>query len=103
MSKGSLQWVRFLRELRCRYVDRIRTGLKMADFPVNTTAREARKVINENRKTSLDTNPPPPNIIRELRSAPGRRMRISRQMVAVVSLFIVIISNIKLDYPESSL
>ena len=95
--------MRFFRELRCRYVDRIRAGLKTADFPVNTTTREARKAMNENRKTSLETNPPPPNIIRELKSAPGKRMSMFRQMVAVVSVFMILVSNIKLDYRKSSL
>ena len=78
MSKGSLRWVRFFRERRCRYVNLIGAGLKTTDFPVNTTAREARKAMNENRKTSPDTNPPPPNIIREPISAPGRRMSMFR-------------------------
>jgi hypothetical protein len=103
MSKGSLRWVRFFRELRCRYVGRIRAGLNTADFPVNTTAREARKVMYKNRKTSQETNPPPPNIISEAKKAPGRRVRMLVQMVAGVSVFIILTLNIKLNNRKSSL
>lgn len=103
MSKGSLRCVRLFRELECRYVDRIRAGLKTTDFPVNTTAREARKAIIEKKKTSLETNPPPPNIIREPKSVPVRRMSMFRQIVAGVSVFMILMFNIKLYDGKSSL
>jgi hypothetical protein len=77
--------------------------LKTAVFPINTTLREARKAINENRKTSLETNPPPPNIIREPKNAPGRRIRMFAKRTATFSVFEFIVPKIKLDYRKSSL
>jgi hypothetical protein len=56
--------------------------------------------MNENRKTSLETNPPPPNIIKELISAPGKRMSIFRKMVAGVSVFMILLYKVKVGLWE---
>jgi hypothetical protein len=86
--------VRTFRELIGRYGDGTRFGLKTADFQLKTRAREARKAINRNRKMSLETNPPPPNIIRALKNTPGRRKNMSTQRVVGVFISMILISNI---------
>jgi hypothetical protein len=61
---------------------------------VKTRAREARKAINRNRKMSLETNPTPPNIIRVLKNAPGRRKNMFTQRVVGVFASMILIFNI---------
>lgn len=73
MSKGSLRWVMFFRELIRRYIGLTRFGFKNADFPVNIMESEARRVINKNKKISPEKDPPPPIIIRAFRNKQDRK------------------------------
>ena len=73
MSKGSLRWVIFFRELIRRQIGGTRFGVKIIDFPINKMEREARTANNKNRKMSLETNPPTPIIIKVFMNKQDRK------------------------------
>jgi len=88
MSKGSLRWVIFFRELRRRDIGRTRFGVKTFDFPINKMESEARTAINKNRKMSLETNPPTPIIIKVFMNKQDRKRNMFAKRFAGLLAFI---------------